>query len=163
MRRLLLAAILASACSRGPHVPTNTLLWHVDNWSPTTPQVRRAPARMVSFYANGEYLEHVCYVIQQMDGSIYISRSDPHVVMVGKWTEDRPSVTATRNLVWRTTGAKPGTDPLCSEVKYTITGDSTLTREGQQYGPLTSLVAPDWADYMKDAQKKGTPCPQPAK
>jgi len=162
MKRVLLAAILVSACSRGPHVPTNTLLWHVDNWSPTTPTVRRAPARMVSFYANGEYLEHVCYVIEQMDGSIYISRTDPHVVAVGRWTEDRPNVTATRTLVWRTSGARQGTDPLCSQVDYTISGNSVVGKDGQ-YSPLTSLVAPDWADYMKDAQKRGTPCPQPAK
>lgn len=163
MRRLVIAAILVSACSRGPHVPTNTLLWRVGNWTTTAPRVRHAPAKFISFYANGEYMEHVAYVIEQADASVYISRSEPHVITIGKWTENRPRVSATRTLVWRSTPrTSSGTDPLCSDVNYTISGNSVLDQDGQ-YSPLTRLVSPDFGEYIKDAQKKGTPCPQPPK
>ena len=161
MRRVFAAALLAAACSRGPQVPVNTLLWHVEEWRPASPNVRRAAAKFISFRAHGEFTEHVCYVIEQPDTSVYISRSDPHVIAIGKWTDQRPRIEATRDLVSRSTGHRAGTDPLCAASTFTISGNSVIDQKGVQFTPVTRLVAPDFESYYSDAQKTGTPCPQP--
>jgi hypothetical protein len=158
MRRLFSAILLLAACSRGPVVPVNTLLWRLDRWTAVEPNVRRAAAKFISFRANGQYIEHFCYVIEQPDSSVYISHSDPHVVTVGNWTFARPEIVTTRRLVSRPKPYSGGTDPLCSESKFTISGNSVLGADGQ-YSPVTRLVAPDFDEYVKDAERTGAPCP----
>ncbi len=81
MRRLLAAALLLSACSRGPEVPVNTLLWRVEGWTQTGLNVRRGRAKMIIFRANKEYVEYFCYVIERPDTSVYLSAFDPYVVI----------------------------------------------------------------------------------
>ena len=115
---------------------------------------------MVIFRANGEYVEYLCYVIEQPDTSVYISASDPKVVTAGNWTAKRPEIFATRRMISRPRPYLGGTDPLCSDLKFTISGNSVIGSDGQ-YSPLTRLVAPDFESYIKDAQQNGKPCPQP--
>jgi len=160
MRRLLAVTVLLSACSRGPRVPVNTLLWRVESWTQTAANVRRAPAKMIIFRANGEYVEHLCYVIEQPDTSVYISASDPRVITIGNWIEHRPQIVATRRVIARPLPYRGATDPLCSDSTYTISGNSVMGKDGQ-YSPITRLVAPDFESYIKDAQQNGKPCPPP--
>ena len=161
MRRLALLALLVSACSRGPEVPVNTLLWRLEPWSQIEPNVRRAPAKFVSFRANGEYIEHFCYVIEQADTSVYISHSDPHVITIGHWDFRRPEVVVTKQIISRARPYNGSKDPLCSGTAYTISGNSVLGADGQ-YSPVTRLVAPDFEEYVKDARRTGKPCATPS-
>lgn len=163
MRRSLVGICLLAACSRGPSVPVNTLLWRVESWTQIEPNVRRAPAKFVSFRANGEYVEHFCYVIEQADTSVYISHSDPHVIAIGHWTFNRPEIAVTKQIISRAKPYSGPKDPLCSGATYTISGNSVLGSDGQQYSPVTRLVAPDFEEYVKDAQRTGRPCPQEQK
>ena len=162
MRRLLAAALLLAACSRGPEVPVNTLLWRVEGWKQTAPAKRRARAKMIIFRANGEYVEYLSYVIEQPDTTIFISAFDPRVVTIGKWTADRPRIFATRTVIARPVPYAGGVDPLCTDVKYTISGNSVIGSDGQ-YSPLTRLVAPDFESFIKDTLANGKPCPAPPK
>ena len=138
----------------------NTLLWRVEGWTKTTPVKRRARAKMILFRANGEYVEYLCYVIEQPDTSIFISAFDPRVVTSGNWTAKRPEIFATRKVIARPVPYAGGTDPLCTDVKFTISGNSVIGSDGQ-YSPLTRLVAPDFESYIKDTLQSGKPCPQP--
>ena len=162
MRRLLAVALLLTACSRGPEVPVNTLLWRVEGWTQTAAAKRRARAKMIIFRANGEYVEYLCYVIEQPDTTIFISGFDPRVVTSGKWTDKRPEIFATRTVIARPVPYAGGVDPLCTDIKYTISGNSVLGTDGQ-YSPLTRLVAPDFESFIKDALANGKPCPAPPK
>lgn len=140
-------------------MPVNTLLWRVEGWKETTTAKRRARAKMIIFRANGEYVEYLCYVIEQPDTSIFISTFDPRVVTSGNWTAKRPQIFATRRVIARPVPYAGPTDPLCSDVKFTISGNSVISGDGQ-YSPLTRLVAPDFESNIKDALEHGRPCPQ---
>ncbi len=162
VRRLLVAALLVTGCSRGPALPVNTVLWRVGSWTQVAPQVRRAAARFISFRADGAYIEHVCYVIEQPDTSVYISRSDPHLITIGNWVRDGQEIVARRTIVARQNPYSGPSDPLCSEVRYTMSGNSVLGKDGP-YSPVTRLVAPDFESYINDARRTGKPCPQPSR
>ena len=160
MRRLLATALLLCACTRGPEVPVNTLLWRVEGWTKTAAAKRRARAKMIIVRANGEYVEYLSYVIEQPDTTIFISAFDPHVVTSGKWTGKPPQIFATRSVIARPVPYAGAVDPLCSDLKFTISGNSVIGSDGH-YSPLTRLVAPDFESNIKDALQHGRPCPQP--
>ncbi len=126
------------------------------------PNVRRGAAKFISFRANGEYVEHVCYVIEQPDTSLYISHSDPHLITIGNWVRDHDEIVATRKIIARQTPYAGGNDPLCSEARFSVSGNSVIGKDGP-YSPVTRLVAPDFESYVNDARRSGKPCPQPSR
>lgn len=164
MRRVLIVALLAGAfCSR-PRVPVNTLLWHVESWTPVATGARRAPASFIGFRAHGEFIEHICYVIEQPDTSVYLSASDVHVIRIGKWEKDGAKIEVMPQLVARMLGGRTESDMrLCSATEFKISGNSVIGHDDKQYSPMTRLVAPDFESYINDARRFGTSCPQPPK
>ncbi|GAC1434259.1 MAG: hypothetical protein NVSMB68_06750 [Thermoanaerobaculia bacterium] len=159
VRRLLVTAIVLASCSRSPEVPVNTLLWRVEGWTQAG-NVRRAPAKFISFRASGEYVEHLCFVIEQPDTTVFLSRSDPHIVTIGRWMVRDREIVAARSIVARAKPPRGPNDPLCSEARYRVSGKSVMGQDGQ-YAPVTRLVSPDFEVYINDARQSGRPCPQP--
>lgn len=162
VKRLVFALLLvAAACSHGPEVPVNTLLWRLGEWrTPAGSRGRTAAAVVISFRASGEYVEHYCRVIEESDEAVYIVGDGPHIIVIGRWLKRDGEVTATRNTIWRSAGPPAPRDPLCGDVTFTVTGKSVITKEGQ-YSPVTRLVTPDFEVYVNDARKKGTSCAPP--
>jgi hypothetical protein len=113
---LLLAAILST--------PTNTLLWRRDGaWVYPPKDVgsssRTAPATILVFRANGEFIEHHCWIIEGQ-GYITISGGDPHVVVVGTWRSSGTEIRARRLRIERTVRAI-GRDPICDRASSPMT------------------------------------------
>jgi hypothetical protein len=56
---------------------------------------RSAPATLVLFRANGEYVEHHFWAIEQTDKEVTMSAGGPHVVVVGSWRQAGSRILAT--------------------------------------------------------------------
>ncbi|HEX9160999.1 MAG TPA: hypothetical protein VF980_04760 [Thermoanaerobaculia bacterium] len=150
MRRTFAIALLALiACSRGPQVPVNTLLWRLGAWFPAPNGTRAAAAEIISFRKSGEYVEHYCNVIERADSTVYIMSNGVHFLVIGKWKQKDEQVVATRELT---------TNPnLCGDVAYRISGNSVMFRN-VQFSPVTRLVSPDFEIYVNDGRKVARPC-----
>jgi hypothetical protein len=161
MKRLALAALLVLSCSRGPQLPVDTLLWRVGEWREAA-GIRKAPAAFISFRRTTQFIQHLTYVIEQPDTTIYFAANSQHVVVIGKWKKEGRETVVTPEIIWRTTPAT-GRDPLCEgTMRFTVSGESnTVTGPDGQYSPITRLVAPDFENYINDAAKKGFVCHPP--
>ncbi len=103
---VLLALALAPHPGGQPRVPHQPLLRIQGEWVSPPPEIenpiRTAPATLVLFRANGEYVEHHFWIIEQSDKQASMSAGDPHVVVVGTWRQDGSRILATRERVART-------------------------------------------------------------
>lgn len=163
MRRALLVAMFAGlACGPKAEVPRDRMLWRVEPWV-TRESVRTAPATIVIFRSNGEYVEFHAWVIEQPDSSVYISSERQNVAIVGRWVKENSTIKATRERVARRIPAA-GAEPLCAEphLTFTITGNSVTGSAGQKepgpYSPVTRLVAPDFQSYVERAKQSAVAC-----
>src|SRR5688572_18322952 len=91
--------------AQGP--PVGVLLVRIDTpWVYPPPEVgnrtRTAPATVLLFRSNGEYVEHHFWVIEQADKTLRMSLGDGHVVVVGSWRLGGNGAIATRRIVDRT-------------------------------------------------------------
>lgn len=155
------------SCSPAPPIPTNKRLVRVDAaWSYPPPEVhagRTAPATIVVFKSSGEYVEHHCWVIEQIDGSFTISGGDPHVVAVGTWQQQGDQIRAHREAIERTVRLIGGGDPLCQapEPNFAVRvgrifGSAGADRPGEYRA--WKVESSDFEAYVKEA-RRGTKCP----
>lgn len=162
MKRLFVALIVSLGCGREAEVPLDRMLWRVEPWV-TRESVRTAPATIVIFRSNGEYVEFHGWVIEQPDTSVYISSDRQYVAIVGRWTKDGSTIRTTREQIARRTPLA-GADPLCAQsaLTFSIVGNSVTGSAGQAetgtYSPVTRLVAPDFQSYVDKAKKSGIAC-----
>jgi hypothetical protein len=128
------------------------------------PLGRTAPAVILEFRSNGEFVEHHCWIIEQKDKSLMISGGDPHVVVVGKWESHGNTIRATRLRVSRTVRVIGGEDPLCSRRTLAFTvrtrGVAGDIGEGGMgiYSKVDRLVCPDFEAYVNEARQSNVAC-----
>jgi hypothetical protein len=161
-------AVLAACRPAAPEVsaPTDRYLVHVfEPWQLPPPELesptRTAPATILVFSRSGEYVEHSCYVIEDLrDKALSISAGDGHTVVVGRWTRDGARLHAVRQGIYRFVPfVGPGPDPLCkqAELTYRISGGSVVL-EKERFEPSTRLQSPDWDAYVNDAKSSKIRC-----
>jgi hypothetical protein len=157
MRRLIVAALFLVAC--GPKVPVDTLMWRVEEWRMSSDGVRHSPAAIITFRRTGEFIEHLTYVIERQDETVYLQSGGQHVVIVGKWKKRGNKLVATREIVSRTVPVKTPRDPLCDAgpLLFDLSGTSVIGKDGP-YSVVTRLVSPDFEMYVNDAKKSGAKC-----
>jgi len=165
--RLLLLLVVLCGCSKA-EVPNLPLLRIESGWVVAPRDIhspaRAADASIVIFRRNGDFVENFCRVLEQPDGTLYLSRRDPHVVAVGRWKRSFSKITATRERVARTTPAPPGPkDPLCvnPEAKFVISKAGVVSRVGDangSYEQVDRLVAPDLESYENKARISEITC-----
>jgi len=171
MKRLIFALLLLTGCGKTPPVPS-VPLWHLEGAWEVPPkemlsQARAAPAAILVFRASGEFVELHCRVIEQPDATLYISRRDPRVAAVGRWTQHRSTIRATRHRVARTVPIRGPKDPLCEDkdLRFQISGGSVIGRIGPgpaaSYSTLDRLVAPDFDSYIDLARRSPVMCVKP--
>lgn len=148
-----------------PPVPTGQLLIHLYGpWLYPPPDLgnpsRTAPATILLFKADGQYVEHSCYVIDEGKDGLFISPGDGHVVAVGTWEQRGSTLTVRRERVARFVRyAGPGPDPLCrpSVVEYHLAGGGV--RQGKDvYHASSQLRLNDWESYVSEAKRAGVSC-----
>ncbi len=175
MKHLAFAAVavMLVTCSRGPAVPVERLLWRLDRpWAAPAVgggNVRKAPATILGFRPDHEFVELHCWLVERPDESVYIVSSSPHVMIVGRWTQDGSEIRATRQSIARSTPFNGPRDPLCAQGQLTfrVTGNSVEGNAGEPtpgiYSPVTRLVSPDFESYVKDARNSPVTCGPPAR
>lgn len=148
-----------------PSVPTERFLIHLYGPWQSPPRdlgnpTRTAPATILLFKADGQYVEHSCYVIDSSKGDLSISPGDGHVVAVGIWTQRGATLTVRRERVARVVPYDgPDLDPLCrpSTMVYDLVGDGV--REGKNaFRPSSQLRLIDWEPYVSEAKSSGVSC-----
>src|SRR6266446_6935181 len=164
--KVLLALIALALASNSPaqaHVPHQPLLRIQGQWVSPPPEIdnptRSAPATVVLFRANGEYVEHHFWVIEQRDKTLTMSSGDPHVVVVGTWRLAGSRILATRERIARTVHVLGGVDPLCNEpiASFFLRGNGVSGKVGAQvnslYLPNPKLRLPeDFEVYIQEAR-----------
>ena len=165
----LLALALASNPGARSQVPHQPLLRVQGDWVSAPPEIenptRSAPATLVLFRANGEYVEHHFWAIEQVDKEVSMSAGDPHVVVVGTWRQAGSRILATRKRIARTVRVIGGADPLCKEpiATFFIKGAGVSGKVGAQvegvYLPNTKLRLPtDFEVYTEEARTSSSRC-----
>ena len=165
----LLALALASNPGAGSQVPSAPLLRIQGAWVSPPPEIenptRSAPATLVLFRANGEYIEHHFWAIEQVDKKVSMSAGDPHVVVVGTWRQAGSRILATRKRIARTVPVIGGADPLCKEpiATFFIKGAGVSGKAGAQsegvYLPNKKLRLPaDFEVYTEEARTSSSRC-----
>ena len=160
---------IALSCARRPEVPVDLTLWRVTaGWAPlsaASDDARRgAPATILIFRGNGEFVELHCRLIQQPDETVYISSEHASIVAIGRWREDDGAIGATRDKVARRTRTPSATEPLCEarNLSFRVSGNSVIGEAGEgspgTYSPVTRLVAPDFLAYTDQAKTSGVSC-----
>lgn len=165
MRRLILALILLAGCHRY-EVPLGQWLWRLDGTWTTPPnhrEIRIAPATIIVFRPDHEYVELHCWVIERADETVYIATNSPRITVVGEWQQNGSRIAATRKSVGVTARFSGSTTPYCAPLTFllsgkSVTGDATGKGEGL-YAPVTRLVAPDFEYYVKEARSSPSKCP----
>ncbi|HEY8133691.1 MAG TPA: hypothetical protein VII12_17565 [Thermoanaerobaculia bacterium] len=167
MKRVFTAAVILAliGCRRPPEVPVNQFLVHLDAPWVTPPEaagrkVRTAPATVVSFRNEGEYLEVHCQLIEQPDTTLYVSSDHHHIAVVGHWTLQKDStISVVREKVARPGSAKV----LCKPITFRISGKSAvgdaIGRGEGSYSPVTGFELPDIDIYMSEARQSPVTCP----
>jgi hypothetical protein len=168
--KLAYIVLLALAANPGArfHVPHQPLLRVQGAWVSAPPEVenpsRSAPATLVLFRANGEYVEHHFWAIEG-DKEVFMSAGDPHVVVVGTWRQAGSRIVATRKSIARTVQVIGGADPLCEEpiATFFIKGAGVSGKVGARgegaYLPNTKLHLPaDFEVYTDEARKSSSRC-----
>ncbi len=172
MKRLLLtAACVAFACHRDvPDVPLGQLLWRLDAAWGIPPNaagrsIRTAPATIVAFRSDGEFVELHCWLIEQPDTTVYISSAAPRVAVVGRWKQRDHDIDVSRTNIARTAHVSDSrTDPLCEHAQLTfrVLGNSVSGNTGSMragvYSPVTRLVSPDFESYVSEAKRSPVTC-----
>jgi len=166
-------ALIALALAANPgvpaHVPHQPLLRIQGEWVSPPPEIgnptRSAPATVVLFRPNGEYVEHHFWVIEQRNGEMYLSPGDPHVVVVGTWRLAGSRLLATRGRIARTVPFLGGADPLCAEpiVTFFLKGSGVRGKVGAPvsglYRPNPKLRLPaDFEVYTQEARTSSSRC-----
>jgi hypothetical protein len=166
-------ALLAFALTSNPGVPQQVphqpLLRVQGEWVSPPPEIdnpiRSAPATLVLFRANGEYVEHHFWAIEQQDKEVSMSAGDPHVVVVGTWRQAGSRILATRKRIARTVRVIGGADPLCKEpiATFFIKGSGVSGKVGAQvegmYLPNAKLRLPtDFEVYTEEARAASSRC-----
>jgi hypothetical protein len=155
-------ALLLLACHSAPSVPVNQQLWRTDGpWvqPASNNPARKARATILVFRSDHEFVELHCWLIEQPDTTLYISSTDPRVMIVGRWEQRGSQIEATRQRIAH--GAK---DPLCKEkqIAFRISGTSVIGNAGGagpgSYSVVTRLVAPDFEFYVKEARESPVTC-----
>jgi hypothetical protein len=166
---LALLVALASNPGARSQVPHQPLLRVQAEWVSPPPEIenptRSAPATLVLFRANGEYVEHHFWAIEQVDKEVSMSAGDPHVVIVGTWRQAGSRILATRKRIARTIRVIGGADPLCKEpiATFFIKGAGVSGKVGAQaegmYLPNTKLRLPtDFEVYTEEARTSSSRC-----
>lgn len=165
MRHAIIAActFLLLSCGTEQPVPENTLLWRLDGWKAVDGGARVATATIVTFRSSGEYVELHTRVIEQPDTTVYVASDSPRLTMVGTWTREGDTITATRQRIHRPAAFRGPRDPLCNEtLSFRIDGRSVVGRTVDpatgSYSPVTRLVAPEFESYADAAKEKGAAC-----
>ena len=145
-------------------VPVNVQLLRFDGPWVQAKSVRMARSTIIVFRSDQEFVEFHCWLIEQPDTTLYISSTDPHVTIVGKWTQYREEIRATRKSIARSVPFAGPTDPLCAEKSMTfrISGTSVIGNAGGArsgaYTVVTRFVAPLFESYVKEARASSDKC-----
>lgn len=166
---ILITLALAASLGAQSQVPQQPLLRIQGEWVSPPPEIenptRSAPATLVLFRANGEYVEHHFWAIEQSDKTLSMSSGDPHVVVVGTWRLAGSRILATRKRVARTVQVLGGPDPLCNEpiATFFLKGRGVSGKVGAQrysmYLPDPKLRLPeDFEVYTQEARASSSRC-----
>jgi hypothetical protein len=164
MRRLTLALLLLAGCHRY-EVPIGQWLWRLDGpWTKPAnrQQIRIAPATVIVFRPDHEYVELHCWVIERADETVYVASNSPRVTAVGEWQQNGNRIAATRKSVALSARFGGSSAPYCTPLTYhlsgaSVKGDASDKGEGL-YAPVTRLVAPDFEYYVKEARSSPSRC-----
>lgn len=172
MKRVACAALLfLAACHREPSVPINVQLWRADGpWvDAKESRARKARATILAFRSDHEFVEFHGWLIEQPDSTLYLSSTDPHVMIVGRWEQRGSDVKATRSKVARSQPFRGPRDPLCdpSKLEFQVSGNSVIGNAGGTgpgaYSVVTRLVAPTFESFVKEARESPMSCEPPTK
>jgi hypothetical protein len=168
VKRLALVALLFLGCHRNA-VPIGTWLWRLDGeWTKAEARqpIRIAPATVLVFRPDHEYVELHCWLIERADDTLYVATNSPRVTVVGEWQKHWSRIEVTRKAVGVSSRFGGSTAAYCSPLTYhlsgeSVSGDASGKGEGL-YPPSTRLVAPDFEYYVKEARNSPNRC-APAK
>ena len=166
MKRIACAALLlvVIGCHR-PQVPVGDFLVRVDGpW--VTPReaagknIKTAPGTLIVFRNDNEFFELHCRLIEQADGTWYVSSNHPRASALGQWTKSWSKVHVVRQKISRADAAAI----LCKPITFDLTGNVVTGNAGGKddgvYSSQGRLVAPDYPYYIKEARESPVTCPK---
>jgi len=164
MKRLALVFLLLAGCHRN-EVPIGIWLWRPDGpWTKADSRqpIRIAPATVLVFRPDHEYVELHCWLIERADDTLYVATNSPRVTVVGEWQKHWSRIEVTRKSVGVRARFGGSTAAYCAPLTYhlsgsSVSGDASSKGEGL-YPPSTRLVAPDFEYYVKEARSSPTRC-----
>ena len=165
VKRLALALFLVAAGCHRNEVPIGIWLWRMDGpWTKAEVRqsIRIAPATVIVFRPDHEYVELHCWVIERADDTLYIATNSPRVTVVGDWQKHWSRIAIARKSVGVSARFGGSTAPYCTPLTYhlsgsSVSGDASGKGEGP-YVPSTRLVAPDFEYYVKEARSSPSRC-----
>jgi hypothetical protein len=172
MKRVACAALLfLAACHREPSVPINVQLWRADGpWvSAKESSARKARATILVFRSDHEFVQFHGWLIEQPDSTLYLSSTDPYVMIVGRWEQRGSSVMATHSKIARSQPFRGARDPLCdpAQLRFQVSGNSVIGNAGVMgtgaYSVVTRFVAPTFESYVKEARQSPMSCEPPGR
>jgi len=166
MKRIACATLLLAliGCHR-PQVPVGQFLLRVDGPWVTPPEaagknIKTAPGTLIVFRNDNEFFELHCRLIEQADGTWYVSSAHPRASALGQWTKSGRKVHVVRQKISRADALAV----LCQPITFVLTGNVVTGNAGGKgdgvYSPVTRLVAPDYPYYIKEARESPVTCPK---